>query len=47
LSKVWDSGFDKIEHGRTRFDGLDDDTGERHIWSCRSGGLTQVTETAA
>jgi hypothetical protein len=26
LSKVWALGFDEIEQGRTRFDGLDDDT---------------------
>jgi hypothetical protein len=27
LPNVRDSGFDKVEQGRTRFDGLDDDTG--------------------
>jgi hypothetical protein len=27
LPNVWDSGFDKVGQGRTRFDGLDDDTG--------------------
>jgi hypothetical protein len=27
LPNVWDSGFDEVGQGRTRFDGLDDDTG--------------------